>query len=309
MVDKYLLIPFPVCADSYVLYTATGHGALTLALKGEPGSWCSVSAFAPICHPSKPSPWGEKAFKAYLGSVEAGKDYDATELIQKPGKAEMFDDILIDEGTADEFGQGGQLLLEDFEEAAKKVGQKLTVRRQQGFDHSYHFIATFIADHVVFHAKKLRKTEGALAAKIAKQTFDAMAAAGTAGKPIECKAMVARGPKQPLTLETITVDTPREGEVRVKVIANALCHTDIYTLDGHDPEGLFPCILGMISSMHSLISRFYSSQRDADALCLKDTKRGVWWKASVQVSHQSNLVTRSCPVTRPNVPKRSVSFA
>jgi S-(hydroxymethyl)glutathione dehydrogenase/alcohol dehydrogenase len=66
----------------------------------------------------------------------------------------------------------------------------------------------------------------------------------TAGKPITCSAMVARGPKQPLTLESITVDTPKAGEVRVKVIANALCHTDVYTLDGHDPEGLFPCILG-----------------------------------------------------------------
>eukprot|EP00984_Skeletonema_dohrnii_P016078 scaffold7061_cov137-Skeletonema_dohrnii-CCMP3373.AAC.5 len=68
--------------------------------------------------------------------------------------------------------------------------------------------------------------------------------ASTEGKPITCKAMVARGPKQPLVAETITVGPPKAGEVRVKVITNALCHTDIYTLDGHDPEGLFPCILG-----------------------------------------------------------------
>jgi S-(hydroxymethyl)glutathione dehydrogenase / alcohol dehydrogenase len=66
----------------------------------------------------------------------------------------------------------------------------------------------------------------------------------TAGLPIQCKAMVARGPKLPMVEELITVDPPKAGEVRVKVIANALCHTDIYTLDGHDPEGLFPCILG-----------------------------------------------------------------
>eukprot|EP00121_Abeoforma_whisleri_P012266 Awhi_evm2s11314 len=66
----------------------------------------------------------------------------------------------------------------------------------------------------------------------------------TAGKPITCKAMVAHAPKKPLSLETITVDPPKEGEVRVKVLANALCHTDVYTLDGLDPEGLFPCILG-----------------------------------------------------------------
>jgi len=66
----------------------------------------------------------------------------------------------------------------------------------------------------------------------------------TKGLPIKCKAMVARAPKQPMVEEEITVMPPKAGEVRVKVITNALCHTDIYTLDGHDPEGLFPCILG-----------------------------------------------------------------
>jgi S-(hydroxymethyl)glutathione dehydrogenase/alcohol dehydrogenase len=66
----------------------------------------------------------------------------------------------------------------------------------------------------------------------------------TAGKPITCKAMVARSAKHPLVEETITVDPPKAGEVRVKVMSNAVCHTDIYTLDGLDPEGLFPCILG-----------------------------------------------------------------
>jgi S-(hydroxymethyl)glutathione dehydrogenase/alcohol dehydrogenase len=66
----------------------------------------------------------------------------------------------------------------------------------------------------------------------------------TEGLPIKCKAMVARAPKTPLVEEEITVLPPKAGEVRVKVITNALCHTDIYTLDGHDPEGLFPCILG-----------------------------------------------------------------
>ena len=71
-----------------------------------------------------------------------------------------------------------------------------------------------------------------------------MSDSSTAGKPIQCKAMVARAPKQPLVEEIITVDPPKAGEVRVKVMANALCHTDVYTLDGHDPEGLFPCILG-----------------------------------------------------------------
>lgn len=66
----------------------------------------------------------------------------------------------------------------------------------------------------------------------------------TAGKPIKCKAMVARAAKQPLVLEEITVAPPKAGEVRVKVMCNALCHTDVYTLSGADPEGLFPSILG-----------------------------------------------------------------
>ena len=71
-----------------------------------------------------------------------------------------------------------------------------------------------------------------------------MESSSTAGQVIKCKAAVAWGPKQPLDVTEIEVAPPKAGEIRVKVIANALCHTDIYTLDGHDPEGLFPCILG-----------------------------------------------------------------
>jgi len=207
-----------------------GHGALTLALK-DPASWKSVSAFSPICHPTA-CPWGEKAFTNYLGSVDAGKPHDATQLLKEKGS--LYDKILIDEGTDDEFREK-QLLLGDFEKAAAEVKQELVVRRQPGFDHSYHFIAAFINDHIAFHSKYLKKSMGA-------QTYEMPST--TAGKPIQCKAMVARAPKQPLSVETITVDPPGPGEVRVKVIANALCHTDVYTLDGHDPEGLFPCILG-----------------------------------------------------------------
>ena len=199
-----------------------GHGALTLGLKAPPGAWASVSALAPICNPTK-CPWGEKAFTNYFGSVEAGKDHDATFLIQKKGKAGMFDDILIDEGTEDNFGKEGQLLLSNFEEAAAKVGQKLTVRRQPGHGHSYYFIASFIADHIAFHARRLQ----AAASKAADAAFGeeaaAMVSAGTAGKPIKCKAMVARAAKQPLVCEEITVGVPKAGEVRVKVVANALC--------------------------------------------------------------------------------------
>lgn len=63
-------------------------------------------------------------------------------------------------------------------------------------------------------------------------------------KPILCRAAVAYAPKTPLVVEEVYVAPPQKGEIRVKVISNALCHTDVYTLDGLDPEGLFPCILG-----------------------------------------------------------------
>jgi S-formylglutathione hydrolase len=137
-----------------------GHGALTLALKSPKGFWTSVSAFSPICHPTK-CPWGMKAFTHYLGSVDAGIVHDATELIlSSPDKVSMYDEILIDEGTNDEFKASKQLLLEDLEEACTKMGQKLVSRHQAGFDHSYHFIAAFIGDHIRFHSKKLRKALG-----------------------------------------------------------------------------------------------------------------------------------------------------
>lgn len=218
-----------------------GHGALSLAFKN-PTEWVSVSALAPICHPTA-SPWGQKAFTNYLGSVEAGAGHDATELLKKAG-ASVYDTILIDEGCNDEFAVAGQLLLADFEAAAAAAHQKLTVRRQAGFDHSFHFVAAFVTDHVAFHAKFLRPAMGALIKARSSSVASPAAADKTVGRPISCRAMVARAPQQPLTLETITVAPPGPGEVRVQVVANALCHTDVYTLDGHDPEGLFPCILG-----------------------------------------------------------------
>jgi S-(hydroxymethyl)glutathione dehydrogenase / alcohol dehydrogenase len=206
---------------------------LTIALR-EQDKWVSVSAFAPICNPTK-APWGEKAFKAYLGSVEAGAAHDATCLLTDQTK---YDEILIDQGSDDEF-LINQLNPPVFFEAAKKVGQNVTINMRKGFDHSYHFIAAFIDNHVEFHGKKLRAKLGKMRATYSTYDFSS-----TQGQPIRCKAMVARQAKEPLTEETITVDPPKAGEVRVKVIANALCHTDIYTLDGQDPEGLFPCILG-----------------------------------------------------------------
>ena len=97
---------------------------------------------------------------------------------------------------------------------------------REGFDHSYYFIASFIENHVIYHGSRLRKKQ----AEVLAQASVVSNASSTAGKPIHCKAMVARGPKQPLVSEEITVAPPAAGEVRVKVIANALCHTEYVLL-------------------------------------------------------------------------------
>ena len=212
-------------AKSIFGHSMGGHGALTIAQK-DPTNWASVSAFSPICNPTNCS-WGQKAFTSYLGSVDAGKDWDATILMETRGPFQEYDDILIDQGMDDEF-LSEQLHPDALEEAASKVGQTLTVRRHAGYDHSYYFISSFIDDHIKFHATRLRKKQGMVRAS----SVSTVEESSTAGKPIKCKAMVARAPKEPLLCETITVDPPAAGEVRVKVVANALCHTDIYTLDG-----------------------------------------------------------------------------
>jgi S-formylglutathione hydrolase len=130
-----------------------GHGALTLALR-HPELFKSVSAFAPIVSPSR-VPWGEKAFTAYLGEDRAAWDaHDAAKLIESGAAQGVFDDILVDQGDADSF-LADQLKPELLVEAAKAAGQAVTLRMQPGYDHSYFFMASFIADHVAFHAKRL----------------------------------------------------------------------------------------------------------------------------------------------------------
>lgn len=125
-----------------------GHGALTLAAKS-PGRFRSVSAFAPICHPTG-SDWGRKQFEAYLGSVEAGVAHDATCLI-RDGKLDAA--LLIDTGTDDQFGD--LLKTEALAEAVTARRVEATIRLQKGYDHSYFFVSTFIEDHVAFHAEAL----------------------------------------------------------------------------------------------------------------------------------------------------------
>ena len=131
-----------------------GHGALTLALN-HPELFQSVSAFAPIASPTR-CPWGEKALGAYLGEDRAEwARHDAARLIEAGTAHGVYDDILIDQGDADPFLEE-QLKPELLVEAAKTSGQNITLRMQPGYDHSYFFMASFIADHVAFHAARLK---------------------------------------------------------------------------------------------------------------------------------------------------------
>lgn len=130
-----------------------GHGALTLALR-HPDLFKSVSAFAPIVSPSR-VPWGEKAFTVYLGEDRSAWDaHDAARLIKSGAAKGAFDDILIDQGDADSF-LADQLKPEILVAAAETAGQTVTLRMQPGYDHSYFFMASFIDDHIAFHAKRL----------------------------------------------------------------------------------------------------------------------------------------------------------
>jgi S-formylglutathione hydrolase len=130
-----------------------GHGALVLALRN-PQIFRSVSAFAPICSPTRCA-WGHKALPRYLGEDQtAWKAYDAVELMKAAGKG-VFPEILVDQGLADKFLHQAQLLPELFEQACSGAAQPLRLRRHEGYDHGYYFISTFIEDHLRFHAAAL----------------------------------------------------------------------------------------------------------------------------------------------------------
>jgi len=237
----------PVMPDkaSILGHSMGGHGALTIALNN-PGKFKAVSAFAPINNPTE-APWGKKAFPLYLGAdEETWKKYDTVELIKKYAGPPVR--LLVDQGTGDNFLPQGQLKPEALTSVCEEKGINLTLRMQEGYDHSYFFISSFISDHLKFHCSYLTgvlrwcPNPGMLpTASVyggAAESFD------TAGKDIECIAAVAWEAKKPLELLKVKVGPPQKGEVRIKTVAAALCHTDAYTLDGHDPEGLFPCVLG-----------------------------------------------------------------
>ncbi|MDX5299352.1 MAG: S-formylglutathione hydrolase [Gammaproteobacteria bacterium] len=126
-----------------------GHGALICALR-HPGRYHSVSAFAPICHPLD-CPWGEKAFSRYLGDDrDVWREWDACELL---AGAEERLPILVDQGDQDGF-LSTQLKPQTLQAVAQAIGYPLTLRMQPGYDHSHFFIASFIEDHLRFHARQ-----------------------------------------------------------------------------------------------------------------------------------------------------------
>ncbi|MBD7978378.1 S-formylglutathione hydrolase [Serpens gallinarum] len=127
-----------------------GHGALVCALKN-PGRYQSVSAFAPIANPSN-CPWGEKAFSNYLGDDRSvWQDWDTCALLTRANEKLA---MLVDQGDRDDFLEV-QLKPEVLRAAAEAAGHELTLRLQPGYDHSYYFIASFIDDHLRYHAEKL----------------------------------------------------------------------------------------------------------------------------------------------------------
>ena len=129
-----------------------GHGALTVALNN-PDLFRSVSAFAPIVAPSQ-VPWGERALAGYLGDDRADwAKHDAVALIEG---GSSVDEILVDVGDADPFIEK-ELRPELLERACADAGIALTLRRQPGYDHSYYFISTFMADHLAWHAERLNR--------------------------------------------------------------------------------------------------------------------------------------------------------
>ena len=128
-----------------------GHGALTIALKN-PSLYKSVSAFAPIVSPSR-CPWGERALSGYLGpDRKKWREYDSVSLIEDRGWKGPT--LLVDQGTQDQFLQI-QLKPELLVEVCGRLGVPLSLRMQQGYDHSYYFISSFMEDHLRFHASNL----------------------------------------------------------------------------------------------------------------------------------------------------------
>ncbi len=148
-------IEFPVDANRQGIsgHSMGGHGALVLGLRN-PSLYKSISAFAPIVAPTR-CPWGQKAFTAYLGNDRKDwASFDACQILKNGTSREDFPAILVDQGGADQFLEE-QLKPELLADAAKQVGQEIHLRLQPGYDHSYFFVSSFIADHLQHHSEIL----------------------------------------------------------------------------------------------------------------------------------------------------------
>ena len=144
---------FPVdpARQAIMGHSMGGHGALTVGLRN-PDRFRSISAFAPIVAPSL-VPWGEKALGRYLGEDrQSWREYDTVALIEDGARA---DHLLVDQGMADDF-LVEQLQTHRLAEACKAAGMEAMIRLQEGYDHSYFFISTFMAEHVRWHAERLK---------------------------------------------------------------------------------------------------------------------------------------------------------
>ncbi|MEO6152924.1 MAG: S-formylglutathione hydrolase [Croceibacterium sp.] len=142
--------PIDTARQGITGHSMGGHGALTISLRN-PGRFRSTSAFAPICSPIE-CPWGDNALGGYLGPDRGNwRQYDACALIADGAR---LPDLLVDQGTADKF-LDEQLKTHLLDEACRKGQMRATIRMQVGYDHSYFFISTFMADHIAWHAERL----------------------------------------------------------------------------------------------------------------------------------------------------------
>lgn len=143
--------PVDMARQGMTGHSMGGHGALTISLRN-PGRFKSTSAFSPIVSPMR-CPWGEKALGGYLGEDRsAWREHDACALIEDGAR---LPDLLVDQGVADNFLEE-QLKTHLLSEICEKAGQPATVRMQPGYDHSYYFISTFMAEHIGWHAERLK---------------------------------------------------------------------------------------------------------------------------------------------------------
>jgi S-formylglutathione hydrolase len=133
-------------------FSMGGLGALLCSLKN-PTKYRSVSAFAPISNPSNGKNWGPTAFKGFLGSIEAGKDWDPTILISN-FEGNHFP-LLVDLGSGDKWATEGELLIDNFLLAANKKGFPVDFRKRDHYDHSFYYVASFLKEHFKFHASYL----------------------------------------------------------------------------------------------------------------------------------------------------------